>query len=189
MRPTAARTRAPVLAVLAAGLALVAIAAPASAHNVLISVSPADGSTVDTAPAAVVLTFDQPAQALGTAILVLGPDGTTVSTGEPILVNSTVRESLGPQRPAGLYTVEWRVTSTDGHPISGRFTFTATSATGPPAVQPTTDQATASVTAPPGSSGSPEPGGGARPWAILAITASGAFVTAAAIKLAHRRRS
>jgi methionine-rich copper-binding protein CopC len=189
MRSAAARTRAPVLAVLAAGLALVAIAAPASAHNFLVSVSPADGSTVDTAPAAVVLTFDQPAQALGTAILVLGPDGTTVSTGAPILVNSTVSESLGAQRPAGVYTVTWRVTSADGHPISGRFTFTATSATGPPATQPPTSQATASAAASPGSSGTPEPAGGARPWAILAITASGALVTAAAIRSARRRRS
>jgi hypothetical protein len=31
-----------------------------------------------------------------------------------------------PGAPAGTYTVAWRVTSADGHPISGSFTFIAT---------------------------------------------------------------
>ena len=39
------------------------------------------------------------------------------------------------------------------------------------------------------SSAKRQPAGGARPWAILAITASGALVTAAAIRSARRRRS
>ena len=33
-----------------------------------------------------------------------------------------------PSAPAGAYTVEWRVTSADGHPISGSFSFTAEAA-------------------------------------------------------------
>lgn len=130
---TAARARAAALAVLAAVVIVVGVGSPASAHNVLISVAPADGSTVAAAPSSVVLTFDQPAQALGTEILVRGPGGSTVSIGDAVLVNSTVSQQLGAQRPAGTYTVEWRVTSADGHPVSGHFTFSATSGTGPPA--------------------------------------------------------
>ncbi|HEY5514868.1 MAG TPA: copper resistance protein CopC, partial [Pengzhenrongella sp.] len=64
-----------VLALFAVVLVLGGPAAPASAHDALISVTPADGSTVEVAPATVELVFDQPAIALGTQIRVLGPDG------------------------------------------------------------------------------------------------------------------
>jgi copper resistance protein C len=39
-----------------------------------------------------------------------------------------VTQDLQPGSPAGAYTVDWRVTSADGHPISGSFTFTAEAA-------------------------------------------------------------
>ena len=104
-----------------------ATASPASAHNVLRSTSPADSSTVDTVPAEVVLTFDEPAIAMGTTIVVTGPDG-AVSDGSPRLVDNTVSQPLKPGAPAGEYTVEWRVTSADGHPITGTFAFSARSA-------------------------------------------------------------
>jgi hypothetical protein len=39
-----------------------------------------------------------------------------------------VTEHLQPGSPAGQYTVAWRVTSADGHPVSGRFSFNALSA-------------------------------------------------------------
>jgi len=122
----ARRALAPVLAV----LVLTALgASPASAHNVLRSTDPADGSTVATAPAQVTLTFDQPAVAIGTEIAVQAPDGRIVSTGEPVLVDSTVSQAITGELPAGTYTVQWRVTSADGHPLSGELAFTATDAT------------------------------------------------------------
>ena len=40
-------------------------------------------------------------------------------------MDNTVAQSIGPDAPAGTYTVQWRVTSADGHPISGTFGFTA----------------------------------------------------------------
>ena len=130
MTGTAAPARAAVLTLAALAALVVGLASPAAAHNVLISTSPADGSTLDLAPDTVVLTFDQPAMALGTEIVVHGPDGATVSTGKAVLLNATVSEALVAARPAGGYTVEWRVTSADGHPVSGTFTFTAAAATG-----------------------------------------------------------
>jgi methionine-rich copper-binding protein CopC len=101
-----------------------AAAAPAWAHNVLLSTQPAAGSTVATVPDAVVLTFDRPALALGTAVEILGPAG-DVASGPPALVDTTVREAVRAGAPAGAYTVRWRVTSADGHPVSGSFAFTA----------------------------------------------------------------
>lgn len=128
------------LAALVAGTALLVVvpATAAAAHNVLRSTTPADGSTVDSVPAQVVLTFDQPALALGTELVVTAPDGRDVADGAPVLVDSTVGQAVGGDLPAGTYTVRWRVTSADGHPISGSFTFTATQATNRPLHDPTT---------------------------------------------------
>jgi methionine-rich copper-binding protein CopC len=106
---------------------LVIGASPASAHNVLKSTSPADGKKVARPPSSVVLTFDEPAIALGTKLVITGPEG-PVQIGKPSLVDNTVTQDLQPGSPAGAYTVDWRVTSADGHPISGSFTFTAEAA-------------------------------------------------------------
>lgn len=105
-------------------LVVLSSAAPAAAHDVLRSTSPADGQELPTAPSAVVLSFDQPAVAMGTQIQVTGPTG-VVSSGEPRLVDTTVTQVLQPGAPAGAYTVNWRVTSADGHPITGTLKFTA----------------------------------------------------------------
>lgn len=117
------------LAVLAAGLlalaAMVLTAPRAAAHNSLQGSDPADGSTVATAPERVTLTFDEAAQALGTEIVVLAPDGSSVSDGAPVLADTTVSQPIAGTLPAGTYTVQWRVTSEDGHPISGTLTFTS----------------------------------------------------------------
>jgi methionine-rich copper-binding protein CopC len=98
----------------------------AEAHDILIGTSPAGGSVVAVVPVHVMLTFDQPALAVGTEIIVTGPAG-PVQTGAAVLVNNTVSEYLRPGSPAGRYTVVWRVTSIDGHPVSGKFSFTANS--------------------------------------------------------------
>ena len=94
------------------------------AHNVLVGTTPGDGTEVKVAPATVVLTFNEPAIDTGTKMLVTGPSG-SVTTGNPRLVDNTVQQDLQPGLPAGEYTVEWRVTSADGHPINGTFSFRA----------------------------------------------------------------
>lgn len=135
-RPRAVAAPAPVprgvVAVLALLLALAGVllsAGRADAHNALLGTDPADGSTVTVPPTAITLTFDQPAQALGTEVVVTGPDGATVSVGETQLVDSTVVQALATDLPAGAYAVEWRVTSADGHPLSGTLAFTASEGT------------------------------------------------------------
>lgn len=108
-------------------LALLGSAMPASAHNELRASRPENGQTLSTAPTAIVLTFGEPAVAMGTQIAVTGPSG-VVSSGEPHLVGNTVSQDLLPGAPAGTYTVAWRVTSADGHPVTGTITFTASRA-------------------------------------------------------------
>ena len=123
-RRSPARTVAALVAtvVTAAAVTLLATAVPASAHDVLRSTNPADGAVVDRLPDRVVLTFGEPALAIGTEVVVTGPAG-PVSDGPPQLVDAEVRQPVR-AGPAGRYTVLWRVTSADGHPVSGTFAFT-----------------------------------------------------------------
>ena len=150
-----ARAVAEVLATVLSAVAvtLIATAVPASAHDVLRSTNPADGAVVDRLPDRVVLTFDEPALAIGTEVVVTGPAG-PVSDGPPQLVDAEVRQPVR-AGPAGRYTVLWRVTSADGHPVSGTFAFTtqqgsAASPTATPGTTtaPSTSPSSASTTTP-----------------------------------------
>ena len=148
-----ARAVAEVLATVLSAVAvtLIATAVPASAHDVLRSTDPADGTVVDRLPDRVVLTFDEPALAIGTEVVVTGPAG-PVSDGPPQLVDAEVRQPVR-AGPAGRYTVLWRVTSADGHPVSGTFAFTsqqgsAASPTATPGTTTAPSTSSASTTTP-----------------------------------------
>ncbi|AEE44403.1 copper resistance protein CopC [Cellulomonas fimi ATCC 484] len=152
-RPGSARRAAAGLLVTLVLAALALVGAPAAqAHNVLRSTDPADGTTLPFAPDRVVLTFDAAATALGTEVVVTAADGRVVSSGAPTLADATVTQPLAGELPAGAYTVLWRVTSVDGHPVEGAFGFVATAATvagtgGAPVPTPTpTPTATAAAT-------------------------------------------
>jgi hypothetical protein len=54
-----------------------------------------------------------------------GPQGTG-AVGEIVVRTTTVAAALPPDLVTGTYTVTWRVTSVDGHPISGALRFTLT---------------------------------------------------------------
>jgi copper resistance protein C len=158
------RARTAALAALAAVAALLLAAltaGPASAHDVLLSTDPADGSSVATAPATVTLHFDQPALAVGTVIRVTDGDGAVVSAGKARLVNSDVSQDLGGALRPGAYTVDWRVTSADGHPISGQFAFTAKGAgTGAESSPSPVTESTATAAGAPADAGSSGSGSG-----------------------------
>lgn len=98
---------------------------PADAHASLVSTDPADGSQLQTAPLAVELTFSED---LDTGfVTVTAPDGTKVGTSEPRLSGARMSADLAEGHQSGKYTVAYRVVSVDGHPVTGEFTFTATS--------------------------------------------------------------
>ena len=137
------------------------------AHNALIGTTPEDGTTVASAPDAIVLTFHEPAIATGTKVLVIGPDGSATS-GDPSLVDNTVRQPLRPQLPAGEYTVDWRVTSADGHPVNGTFTFGVRSESQAPSSPPPSPSQTPSASQTPSTSqtsdGGDDGAGDVSPW-------------------------
>jgi methionine-rich copper-binding protein CopC len=124
------RRRWRLLAVLAITCAVLGVPRAAWAHNALIGTDPEDQTTVSRPPRAVVLTFNEPAITTGTKVLVSGPSGEATS-GVPRLVDNTVEQPLSPNLPAGDYTVQWRVTSADGHPVNGTFTFRVRSGASP----------------------------------------------------------
>jgi methionine-rich copper-binding protein CopC len=141
--PRAAARRAAVVALAAAlaGPGLLAQAAPASAHNVLVSTDPPADQTLAEPLDQVTLTFDdvvldlgggQGEGAGGTALDVVGPDGAHHATACPSVVDSTV-SALVALGGAGTYTVTYRVVSADGHPVSGRYTFDYAPPAGTPA--------------------------------------------------------
>jgi hypothetical protein len=89
---------------------------------------------------------------MGTRVMVTGPSG-PAHQGPARSVGGTVTQALQSGAPAGNYTVEWRITSTDGHPISGAFTFTSDGAGGgttasQPAPAPTEPKPTGSSMVP-----------------------------------------
>ncbi len=102
-------------------------AGPASAHDAFTGSTPANGSTVATTPDSVTLDFEEPPTTIGLTVKVTGPSG-DVQQGAATIEGSKVVQALEPGAPAGSYRIAWRVTSDDGHPVSGELTFTSTAA-------------------------------------------------------------
>ncbi|MET0234880.1 MAG: copper resistance CopC family protein [Kibdelosporangium sp.] len=120
---------------LLAGLTFVGLATPALAHNSLIGSTPGDKATVESGPQTLTLTFDQPVQGGDgvNTISIRDPQGNHWEAGPPAASGSQVTAPVRPLGPSGVYSVAWRVLSADGHPVSGGFSFTlSTAGTGTP---------------------------------------------------------
>ena len=143
--------------VLAVGAALLLGAAPAWAHSQLDASNPADGASVATSPPAVSLTFNEDVQAGFTVITLIGPDGKDYHSGNVTETDQTVTVGALPLGPAGVYQIGYRVVSADGHPVSGKTSFTLTAA-GPGSADAQVPAATAAPNAVP-SAAPPDAGG------------------------------
>ncbi|MFC8368880.1 copper resistance CopC/CopD family protein [Streptomyces sp. NPDC057239] len=120
----APRVRILVLLLLAVTGALLAGAAPASAHAALTGSDPGQGAVVDTAPTQVSLTFSEQIAVSDDAVRVLDPKGKRVDKGDPAnLSGTTYTVRLLSGLPDGTYTVAYQVVSADSHPVAGAFTF------------------------------------------------------------------
>ena len=96
-------------------------ATPASAHADFVSMTPAAGSAVSEL-SVVTLTFSEDITALGSAVVVLDPNGLEIQTG---LTAQGVNVSVPVNTPTivGEYTVNYRVVSVDAHVIEGSQAF------------------------------------------------------------------
>jgi methionine-rich copper-binding protein CopC len=94
----------------------------ASAHTHLKSSTPADGSTLQTAPKEIKLTFEDIVNL--TAVSISGADGKSKAlSGLPAEPVKEARLAL-PALSPGDYTVNWRAAGHDGHVMSGHLKFT-----------------------------------------------------------------
>ncbi|QWT23713.1 copper resistance protein CopC [Subtercola sp. PAMC28395] len=112
-----------------AAVAIGAGSAPAAlAHDVLEKSSPSAGEVVSKHLDTVVLTFSDELLALdaslgGFAVQVTDADGDHHESGCVVVAGSVVSTGVA-LGEAGEYTVAWQVASSDGHPVSGSYTFT-----------------------------------------------------------------
>lgn len=114
------------LVLLAAVAALVLGAGPASAHSRVVSSNPADGAAIDHSQPSVSITFNEPIQDKFASASVVGPDQHFWQAGDPVVEGPVLRIPLRELGPVGVYEVNYRVTSADGHPVSGKRTFRLT---------------------------------------------------------------
>jgi len=179
----------------------IAFAPAASAHDELTGTTPKNGVTVTSAPSSLELTFAEKPLAVGNQISVKAPDGST-SKATPKVDGSTVSAPFA-GHGAGAYTVTWRVVSSDGHPISGSYTFTlkgGTASTAAPSSAASSSggaaspspRATATTTfdspAPSPAAEAHQDADGSAAWSVIAAVAGVVVVVGIGVALMARRR-
>jgi methionine-rich copper-binding protein CopC len=109
--------------VVAAGILLLALASSAHAHSLLLESAPAADALLGAPPPEISLRFNNRIEKKLSTVRLLDERGgarplTMLADGPADRLTATV-PSLDP----GAWRVEWRVLSTDGHVVSGRFSF------------------------------------------------------------------
>lgn len=140
------------LALLAACSIALLGALPASAHAKLVRSSPSAGSSISAVPPEVMLQFNEVINPQFSTVTVKSGNK-SVRTGEITGEGDTVYAPIDPSMADGRYTVAYKVTSADGHPVSGTFTFTYNAGSG--GEGPDEDSPTDSPTSSPTETSSP----------------------------------
>lgn len=109
------------LAMAFGALLALACASGALAHASLVSVEPADGSVLTTAPRAFVLRFNEPISPL--VLKLVQPDGSSVALPRFMLRGTTLDIAAPGALGNGTHVLSWRVVSEDGHPVGGSAVF------------------------------------------------------------------
>ena len=152
--------RSPALALAAALLAAFALllgsASPAHAHDELLGSDPSADATIEALPAQLTLTFSG---AIATdpgasEVAVTDASGASLLDGEPSAQDNVLTQPLAGEA-SGEVTVLWKAVSSDGHPISGAFSFTVTPTPTPTETATPTATPTATATAEPTQEPSP----------------------------------
>ena len=98
--------------------------APASAHAQLSEATPASGTTIRESPDLVSLRFTEPVEAEFDPIKVFGPGNERVDQQDARVSPDDARVvEVGLELSRGAHTVEWRVTSIDGHVVADEYGF------------------------------------------------------------------
>jgi methionine-rich copper-binding protein CopC len=166
------RLAATLVLAIALTVASVAGAGAASAHATRVATDPADNAQLSQSPQTVSATFNEKLQPQFAAMTIVGPDGNLWSSGDPKIEGAIASVGVRPLGPVGTYTVNYRVTSADGHVVSGSWSFRLTVAgTGTPGP--------AASTASPDSDGIPM-------WPFFAL--AGLIIAGGAVWAVRRQR-
>ena len=193
-KPLPARVWAFLAALLVAFGVVLATASPAQAHDELLGSDPAADSTLDALPAQLTLTFSgEIADDAGASVVeVTDASGASLVDGTPTAQDNVLTQPLTGEA-SGAVTVLWKVVSSDGHPISGEFTFTVAGAPTPTETATPTPTETSAPTqsAEPTPTVTSEPvadeGSSALPWIIAGVLAL-ALIAAVVYLLVSRSR-
>lgn len=112
--------------------ALVAPAAPASAHAALVTATPEPGSVVKTAPTEITITFSEGIVPVPARTQVLAPDGKRITDAVSVSGSVLRIQVRRADQPLGTYLVSYRIISGDTHPVGGAMTFSV----GAPSARP-----------------------------------------------------
>jgi copper transport protein len=110
--------------VLAVSLALPLLPRTASAHAALLKMDPAPGAILTTSPKEIRLTFSEEVLPGISSLVLVQVDGTELNLrGANDSHDVHILIAALPLLPPGGYVVQWKVTSADGHPVSGSYSF------------------------------------------------------------------
>ncbi|KAF1032583.1 MAG: Protein YobA [Burkholderia lata] len=112
-------------AIVATGAIVAAAPIAAFAHGKLESAAPATGSTVDTAPDTVRLTFNEDLEPAFSSVKVSDANGNAVTQEKAKVdaANPRVMTVAMPKLGPGAYTVQWAAMTADAHRTKGTYTF------------------------------------------------------------------
>lgn len=100
----------------------------ASAHSVLISSVPSKGVVLRFLPQEVSLRFNEDLLIIGgkqtNTVSITSAAGARVSYGNVRITGNRIAISMSSKVTSGKFLVAYRVVSADGHPISGKYSFT-----------------------------------------------------------------
>lgn len=103
---------------------LLAMPSPAQAHDTLLSSDPEDGATLETSPDELTFTFSADVLEVSPLVRITDESGTELAEIVPTVDGPVATATLEEPLPAGTHTIQWRVVSSDGHPIEGTQTLT-----------------------------------------------------------------
>ena len=105
-------------------IACVSLSMTASAHNVLKSSTPADGSTLERSPSELALDFNGQVRLVKLSLKRSGGRGESIDVGfKPDLTAATSFVVPVPELASGTYSLEFSVIGEDGHTVAGHFNF------------------------------------------------------------------
>jgi methionine-rich copper-binding protein CopC len=116
------------LAVLA--LLCLVLSSPLSfAHGEIVTTYPLRDSTSSPTPTQVWIEFDGELQLIDGEVIntlkVKDSTGLVVSSEEAVIEGSKISTQISDQSVGGVFTVQYRIVSEDGHPVEGSYTFQA----------------------------------------------------------------